>query len=980
MADELEMTRELMDDIDDFLDDIRAEASAASDSSVRSSTKTPPRSPDRKKNRSKRSRVDDILSEDDEDENPFTKTRKTLRDSITESNGDLGSAVMAVDYILSLDERTYEDRKNRAGIILSRDAHGRAHKGKGQGGGQFTSEDSGNAGAFPDKVTEDGVDFYPTGRKGKSIKTGEEVQEYENDEGETTWASREKHKKEKSGSASKYSETVSSYKGVDDKTVEKLIKYQTNNANQIRREKGKDPIKYKLVELPLDKVKPTQQGEDYDNGSSRELANHISKFGSSGRLEDYAPVAVDENMRILDGNHRHAARSIAGVKTIPVLIPESISGAFSTIDDINSIDQIFEEWLTLVSEILVLLFGDEAEDKAVELFQDNNALLSISLADGHTPQVTRRYGARPGPGWRPAGVTRNGVQIWLYGPSPSGATPASTPAPTPVPTPTPAPTPVGGVAPASAPPGVGTGPVRGGGNQARAVSIQAFNDAMAKLNAGQTLSAADKHSLSRKLTNMPIGMLRTLHTALGGRGALSNTKDAATAIKAILTGGVITPTPTPVPAQPQPQPQPAGRKSNLKEVPTTPVKISWKTGKSDYETLNGVDFAPAPKKFWESTPDVDVKEPPPLKPIQRAGVLIQEPDGRIWIVRPTNEYGNRKYTLPGGGVEKGLTDQQNALKEVWEETGLQVEITGYVGDFEDSNNGNNGRLYIGKRIGGQPWDAKVESFIIDRKTGQAAAESEEVVLVTPDQAADLLHRTDDLAQLMAVNPIKLDTPTRGAGSNPIKKFLEGIKPAAQDYKESQKRKQQSTGNAELHVVQEMRGFNGKPKVLSKSDFDKMLRKGDHIEMLRGVRTIGNLTAKRMADMFRFGDHFPGYGIFGSGTYTDSNKAYNVASSYADGSGAVIRMALPKTAKIIKVSDLEKMVPKHPEGFAGYASSGGKKPEECWMGVQAALAGYDAIYSDGKSSRHYSYGEGFYVILNRSIMVVQEEDATGHRIR
>jgi hypothetical protein len=52
-----------------------------------------------------------------------------------------------------------------------------------------------------------------------------------------------------------------------------------------------------------------------------------------------------------------------------------------------------------------------------------------------------------------------------------------------------------------------------------------------------------------------------------------------------------------------------------------------------------------------------------------------------------------------------------------------------------------------------------------------------------------------------------------------------------------------------------------------------------------------------------------------------------------------------------------------------------------MGVQAALAGYDAIVADGKlGARYGGYGKGFYVILNRSIVTVQEEDAKGHKIK
>ena len=400
----------------------------------------------------------------------------------------------------------------------------------------------------------------------------------------------------------------------------------------------------------------------------------------------------------------------------------------------------------------------------------------------------------------------------------------------------------------------------------------------------------------------------------------------------------------------------------------------WETGKPQPGTLNGVDFAPAPAKFWEQTKDVDVGEPPSLKPINRVGVLIQEPDGRIWIVQPTNQFGNRKHTLPGGGVEQGLTNQQNALKEVWEETGLQVEITGVAGDFIDSNNGNNGRLYIGRRVGGAPWDAKVESFIIDQKTGLPAAESASVSLVTPEKAAQLLHRTDDLAQLMAIHPIPLDTPVQGAGSNALKKFVDAIQPAKQAYIDQKKAAGQAYGNADLHVVQEMRGFNGKPQVVTDADFDALMAQGGHIEMLRGLSDHGITTGDELADQFRTGDHFSGHGVFGSGTYCDSTKGYgNAAQWYAGyGAGAVLRIALPKTAKIVNISELEQKVPTNPAAFKSYWATGGKAAYECWMGVQAALAGYDAVYVDGKSSRHGSYGKGFYVILNRSILTVQDK--------
>ena len=884
----------------------------------------------------------------------------------------------------------------------------------------------------------------------------------------------------------------------------------------------------------------------------------------------------------------------------------------------------------LIAEILVHLFGKDAPKAAMELSKSeefNDQTLSIMLA---TPKVTRRYGKKPGPGWRPGGMSSKGVQIWLYGVAPSRSS-AVAPVPSAPATPTApaiapsAPTPIP-VAPSPTPAPI----ARGGGPRARAASMAAYNSAMAKLGTGQQLDATDKSSLSTKLTNMPIGMLRSLHTALGGSGPLANAKATVAAVKAILTSATPTPTPAPVPpsaptpaptpsptpaptsptpasalanvfasnsttpqgyqtdvlrvagmivagtpisnsdhadlrtglgrmtvnerdrladamgippsssatasilarsrsqiaatappatpatpatpsapnpsttrnnpaasgvlippsinlggnsvaklktlkdiasgkvvddndltevyrtinlldkseiielshwvggpdmaaattrifasmelkeflrdendraikaATPPPKPSPAASAAaavkalkttpNPNNLPVVPMQDEtiWTTGKAESGTLNGVDFAPAPPKFWEKIKDVDVKEPPPLRPVERASVMIVEPDGRIWIVKPTTPqgcapgsgFGRRTHTLPGGGVEKGLTDQQNALKEVWEETGLQVEITGYAGDFEDSNNSKNGRLYIARRIGGAPWDAKVESHIINQKTGKPDAESDTVMLVTPEKAAQLLHRTDDLAQLMVVNPIKVDTPVSGKGSEPLKKLVVALQPKAREYDSKKK------GDGELHAVQEMRGFNEKPTVVSKKEMDKLLAGGNHIEVLRGLKdgydpqTGMSLRADDLAEQYRTGDHFPGYGCFGNGTYVDAQSGSNNAAlgQYSNyGNGNVMRIAIPKTAKIIKHSELEKLVPECPKDYKGYG--GGHNPKECWLGVQAALAGYDVIEIDGNSARHANYGSprsrppsAFHVILNRSILVVQQENAKGYTIK
>lgn len=90
-----------------------------------------------------------------------------------------------------------------------------------------------------------------------------------------------------------------------------------------------------------------------------------------------------------------------------------------------------------------------------------------------------------------------------------------------------------------------------------------------------------------------------------------------------------------------------------------------------------------------------------------AGVIILEDDGRIWLTKPTNEFGGYRNTYPKGTQESGLNLQQTAIKEVWEETGLHVEITGIAGDYERTT--SVARMFVARRVGGTPKDMGWES-------------------------------------------------------------------------------------------------------------------------------------------------------------------------------------------------------------------------------------------------------------------------------
>ena len=74
----------------------------------------------------------------------------------------------------------------------------------------------------------------------------------------------------------------------------------------------------------------------------------------------------------------------------------------------------------------------------------------------------------------------------------------------------------------------------------------------------------------------------------------------------------------------------------------------------------------------------DPAAPRPTSRKPSASVLVTDGDGRVLLIRRTD---NQLWTIPTGGLKKGETIRQCAIRECEEETGLVVEITGLVGVF-----------------------------------------------------------------------------------------------------------------------------------------------------------------------------------------------------------------------------------------------------------------------------------------------------------
>lgn len=151
--------------------------------------------------------------------------------------------------------------------------------------------------------------------------------------------------------------------------------------------------------------------------------------------------------------------------------------------------------------------------------------------------------------------------------------------------------------------------------------------------------------------------------------------------------------------------------------------------------------APRDPAGWERLAEMATFDEPPFKvklgKKPASGTVVVEPDGRVWVISPSNRFGGYTNTFPKGTIypQQNFSLRANALKETYEESGLQIELCGFLADSDRSETTT--RYYLARRIGGNPanmgWETQAVHLIPRSQLAQFVShQNDKVVLKALD--------------------------------------------------------------------------------------------------------------------------------------------------------------------------------------------------------------------------------------------------------
>jgi 8-oxo-dGTP pyrophosphatase MutT (NUDIX family) len=89
----------------------------------------------------------------------------------------------------------------------------------------------------------------------------------------------------------------------------------------------------------------------------------------------------------------------------------------------------------------------------------------------------------------------------------------------------------------------------------------------------------------------------------------------------------------------------------------------------------------------------------PEIPSRGAAAVIFDDAGRVLLVK--ENYDRRRWSLPGGAVEAGESDEEAVIREVAEETGVVARVGDLIGSYE-LDTGFTGVAFICSIVDGEP--------------------------------------------------------------------------------------------------------------------------------------------------------------------------------------------------------------------------------------------------------------------------------------
>jgi len=125
----------------------------------------------------------------------------------------------------------------------------------------------------------------------------------------------------------------------------------------------------------------------------------------------------------------------------------------------------------------------------------------------------------------------------------------------------------------------------------------------------------------------------------------------------------------------------------------------------------------------------DPDAPRPNRLVPAASAVVADAEGRILLGRRRD---NQLWTIPGGAMDPGETITQAAVREVKEETGIEVEVVSLVGIYSDPH-------HVVEYADGEVRQQFSVCFACRPTGGMAGRDNEmsEVGFFPPDAIADL---------------------------------------------------------------------------------------------------------------------------------------------------------------------------------------------------------------------------------------------------